>query len=203
MGTLDHLVVAAADLAEGRRWVEARVGVAMDDGGRHATFGTHNAVLSLGPDHYLEVIAVDPDAPPPTRPRWFDLDTDAMRRRLARGPALVHWVARVGSVVEVAEVADPLELSRGPNRWVIGVAPDGSMPLGGLAPSRILWRTPPPSTSLPDKGVRLDVLTLRTSGTDDLHAAVDDVTGPVDVRQGPVGLTARLSTPAGPVVLGG
>lgn len=28
---------------------------------------------------YLEVIAVDPDAPAPTRPRWFSLDDPTMQ----------------------------------------------------------------------------------------------------------------------------
>jgi len=152
VSTLDHLVVAAAGLEEGALWVEERLGVGLEAGGRHAAFGAHNRLLSLGPDCYLEVIAVDPDAPPPHRPRWFELDTAPMRERLADGPALVHWVVRVDSV---DEITDPLELSRGDNRWVIGVPPDGRMPLGGLAPSRILWRTPPPSTLLPDKEIRM------------------------------------------------
>ena len=77
VSALDHLVVAAADLEEGTRWVEERLGVGLEAGGRHTLFGTHNRVLSLGPDCYLEVIAVDPEAPPPparagsssTRPR--------------------------------------------------------------------------------------------------------------------------------------
>ena len=34
----------------------------LESGGRHPHMGTHNRLLSLGPDLYLEVIAVDPDA---------------------------------------------------------------------------------------------------------------------------------------------
>lgn len=199
VSTLDHLVVAAADLEEGARWVEERLGVGLDPGGRHAVFGTHNLVLSLGPDCYLEVIAVDPDAPPPARPRWFELDRPTMRERLAAGPALVHWVVRVDSV---DEISDPLELSRGDNRWVIGVRADGSMPLGGLAPSRILWRTPPPSTLLPDKGIRLNELRLSTREPAAMTDAVEGVTGPVVVLAGRPGLNATLDTPGGPVEVG-
>ena len=199
VSTLDHLVVAADDLEKGAQWVADRLGVGPEAGGRHAVFGTHNRLLSLGPDCYLEVIAVDPDAPAPDRPRWFELDTAAMRERLADGPALVHWVVRVDSV---DEIADPLELSRGDNRWVIGVPPDGRMPLSGLAPSRILWRTPPPSTLLPDKGVRLSQLVLSTGDPVLVSDAVSSVRGPVVVTEGPPGLSATLDTPTGPVEVG-
>lgn len=200
MSTLDHLVIAAEDLVEGIRWVEERVGASLEPGGQHAAFGTHNALLSLGPDCYLEVIAVDPAAPPPARPRWFELDTSPMRARLARGPALVHWVVRVDSV---DEISNPLELSRADNRWVLGVPPDGRMPLGGLAPSRILWRTPPPSTRLPDKGVRLEKLELTTPDPTELHRAVDDGVGPVLIASGRTGFAATLVFPSGRTVLRG
>jgi hypothetical protein len=196
VSTLDHLVVAAADLEEGARWVAERLGVGLEAGGRHAVFGTHNRLVSLGPDCYLEVIAVDPDAPSLDRPRWFELDTAAMRERLADGPALAHWVVRVDSV---DEIADPLELSRGDHRWVIGVPPDGRMPLSGLAPSRILWRTPPPSTLLPDKGIRLRQLELATREPTAVTAVVAGVRGPIVVMEGPPGLSATFDTPTGPV----
>ncbi|RXZ67275.1 VOC family protein [Agromyces albus] len=200
MSELDHLVVAAADLAEGARWVEERLGVAMDAGGRHEIFGTHNGVLSLGPDCYLEVIAVDPEAPAPARARWFELDTEAMRARLAGGPGLVHWVVRVPSL---ADEPDVMELRRGSNRWALTVAPDGRMPLAGLAPSRILWHTPPPATLLPDKGIRLDTLSISTPDVAALRPLVADVVGPIAVRPGDSGLAATFSTPSGPAAIGG
>ena len=200
MSELDHLVVAAADLADGTRWVEERLGVAMDAGGRHEVFGTHNRVLSLGPDCYLEVIAVDPQAPAPGRARWFELDTEAMRARLAEGPALVHWVVRVQSLAGERHV---MELSRGSNRWALTVAPDGRMPLGGIAPSRILWRTPPPATLLPDKGIRLDTLTISTPDVAALRPLLAGVVGPVAVRPGDSGLAATFSTQTGPATIGG
>ena len=86
---LDHLVVAARTLGEGAAWLEARLGVSLQPGGRHAHFGTHNRLLGLG-DCYLEVIAVDPDAPPPPSPRWFELDTLRLDT-----PRLIHWIVGV------------------------------------------------------------------------------------------------------------
>lgn len=40
MTTLDHLVIAARNLEEGRAWLEGRLGVSMQPGGEHASFGT-------------------------------------------------------------------------------------------------------------------------------------------------------------------
>src|SRR5215213_5147612 len=98
---LDHLVVACRSLDAGRAWCEATFGVAPQPGGRHALMGTHNLLLSLAseryPKAYLELIAIDPDAPTPTptptQPRWFDLD-DASLQAAIGTPRLVHWVAR-------------------------------------------------------------------------------------------------------------
>lgn len=198
MLTLDHLVVAAGDLASGRAWVEGLLGAPMEPGGRHETFGTHNAVLSLGPSAYLEVIAIDPAAPAPARPRWFELDSQAMRERLAGGPALIHWVVAVPSLSGDPEA---LELSRGPNRWTLTVAADGRMPLGGLAPSRLHWHTPPPPTSLPDRRIRLEVLELRASDPDAVRVAVVGVDAPVLVTTGGDRIRASLRTPRGRVTL--
>ncbi len=196
---LDHLVVAAADLDAGRDWLERKVGCPLEPGGRHTDYGTHNLLLSLGPSAYLELIAPEPGTSPP-RPRWFELDTPAMRTRLARGPALVHWVVRVGSL---AGVPDVRELSRGANRWALTVADDGSLPLGGVAPSLIEWHTPPPSLALPDRGVRLAELVLTTPDVALLEPRIADLDVAVRAESGPTALRARLTTPGGEVELVG
>jgi hypothetical protein len=139
----DHLVVAARTLEEGAAWVEAQLGVAPANGGRHATMGTHNRLLKLGAGRFLEVIAIDPEAPAPGRPRWFDLDAPFMRERLARGPDLIHWVERTddleGALREYSDSVEILSLSRGPYRWRIGVPRDGHRPGAGSLPTLIQW----------------------------------------------------------------
>ncbi|ACO46541.1 VOC family protein [Deinococcus deserti] len=198
---LDHLVVAARSLAEGRAWLEGRLGVPLQLGGEHETFGTHNALLSLGPDEYLEVIAINLAAPAPRRARWFALDDPAMRSHLEAGPALIHWVAQVDSLPPDQEA---LNLSRGENRWTLTVPADGQLPQGGVEPSLITWHTPPPPTRLTDQGVRLAVLRLGTPDPDGLRARLDGLhfSGPVEVYEAPQPeLGAMLDTPGGPVIL--
>src|SRR5580765_5547086 len=103
----DHLIVGAQALQQGCDWVEQQLGVRPQPGGKHVPMGTHNALLELGPRFYLEVIAVDPDGVPPSRPRWFDLDEPRMKAALAEGPQLAHWVARTNDIAAaVARLPD-------------------------------------------------------------------------------------------------
>jgi len=166
--TLDHLVVAARTLDEGGAWIESLLGVAPVPGGKHDTMGTHNRLLALGGPAYLEVIAIDPEAPAPSRPRWFSLDTPGMQERLARGPALIHWVVRTEALEdEVRRSREPLEVvafSRGPYRWRMGLPADGRLPGDGHLPTMIQWEgSAHPAASLPPSGCEL--LELVTAGS--------------------------------------
>ena len=206
----DHLVVAAARLDDGAAWVRDRLGVAMAPGGRHARMGTHNRLLRLGSGRYLEVIAIDPDAPAPDRPRWFGLDEPALQARLARAPRIVGWVARTLDIAwATARSTAPFgavePMSRGALRWRITIPADGAPPEGGALPSLIEWPAdrPHPAESLPDLGCRLARIEIGhpdTARIADALAAVgfDDEGGLVrTVEATHVGFTALIETPQG------
>jgi len=54
--------------------MEGRFGVRARAGGKHNGQGTHNALLGLGAQTYLEIIAPDPGQPTPSMPRPFGVD---------------------------------------------------------------------------------------------------------------------------------
>jgi hypothetical protein len=81
---IDHLVYGAPGLAGAVADLEERLGVRAQAGGQHIGLGTHNALLALGPQTYLEVIAPDPGQPEPSVPRPFGLGG------ISRG-GLVGW----------------------------------------------------------------------------------------------------------------
>jgi hypothetical protein len=153
----DHLVLAAHDLDAGAAWLESRLGVKLASGGKHLRMGTHNRLLGLGDGFYLELIAIDPDAVAPGRPRWFALD----RLPASDRPRLIHWVARSDDIeADAARSAEPpgeiLPMERGDYRWRITVPADGHLPGDGLLPTLIQWDVPfHPASRLPDAGCRL------------------------------------------------
>ena len=159
----DHLVVAALALAQGCDWVEHKLGVRPQPGGKHVAMGTHNALLGLGASLYLEVIAVDPEGAKPARPRWFDLDEPRMKAALAEGPQLVHWVARTSdigaAIARVPQLGVVTPMARGDLTWQITIPADGHRPGRGLVPTIIQWPgAQHPTDRLPDHGLRLAAL---------------------------------------------
>ena len=216
---LDHLIVAAASLAEGVAWCRDVLGIEPGPGGQHPLMGTHNRLLKIAtpwfPNAYFEIIAVDPQAAPPQRVRWFGLDEPAVRQRIAQGPYLLHAVAR-STQLDAHRLAllqmglqpgVPVKAGRetpqGPLAWQMLLRDDGQLLCGGALPTLIQWEGRHPAQAMPDSGVTLQSLTLR--GVPERAAEVLGLQG-VEVLPGPPpsaapALTAVLQTPRGEVTL--
>ncbi len=197
MLTFDHFAVTAATLEEGVDWVEAALGVKLAGGGKHALMGTHNRLLGLG-DIYLEVIAIDPEGTPPSRPRWFDID------RFEGPPRLTTWIARTDDLAAALAASPkgtgtPVSFARGDYRWQMAVPDDGILPFDSAFPALIHWQTPlHPTQSLPDVGVRLKTLTIAHPQAAALRAALALQDPRIQIVQGPQkAMTAIFTTPSG------
>jgi len=155
LAMLDHLVVAASNLEAGAAYMAERLGAEPGGGGQHAAMGTHNQLWRLG-EIYLEVIAIDPEAERPARPRWFGLD----KLNLTERPRLITWVARTQELAwvlnnELHPVRNVQSFSRGQYRWLFTLPPDGALIEGGLIPPLIEWQTAHPLEAMPDSGYTL------------------------------------------------
>jgi hypothetical protein len=197
MLTFDHFAITAATLQDGVDWVETALGVKLAGGGKHDLMATHNRLLGLG-DIYLEVIATDPEATPPGRPRWFDID------RFTGAPRITTWIARTDDLDAALAASpegtgEPTAFARGDYRWKMAVPASGILPFDSAYPALIQWQTPlHPTQSLPDVGVRLKTLTIAHPQAAALRAALNLDDPRIHIVQGAQkAMSATFQTPSG------
>ncbi len=199
----DHFAVSAETLDEGVAAVEAALGLPLGPGGQHARMATHNRLLGLG-DLYLEVIAIDPAAPPPDHPRWFDLDS------FAGPPRVTNWIARCDDLEAAAAAApegagQPMQFARDDLRWRMAVPGDGRLPFDNAFPAMIQWQgaaatTRHPTRRLADAGCRLKRFEIAHPEAEALRAALAPLIAEarVAVVPGPrPEMRAEIETPHG------
>lgn len=175
-------------------------------GGRHQGRGTHNALLGLGGQTYLEVIARDPEQDPPAGPLPFELET-------LTEPRLVGWALRVDGIDDFVERARRAGFDPGEVKRMGRVRPDGvrlawrltqDPPTGPsvLVPFVIDWLdNPHPSASAP-AGVTLAQLSAEHPDPESVRGPLRALEAGIDVVEGPrPALVAVLETPRGPVEL--
>lgn len=195
----DHIAISGETLSHAIDHVQDALGVSLQSGGKHDVFHTHNALLGLEDGLYLEAIAINPDAPKPTRARWFALDDFKGAARLS------NWICRTSDLASVLaqmpfDVGQPVSLQRDDLRWQMAVPHDGRLPFDNLAPALIQWQTTPhPATKLMASGCRLRRLTITHPIADQLNEALshfleDDR---IAFETGGASLTADFDTPHG------
>ncbi len=203
---VDHLVYAAPSLDAGIEAMAERLGVTAAYGGKHTGIGTHNALLSLGRSVYLEIIAPDPDQPPPKEPLPFGLAE-------LHEPGLVAWALAVSEIEARAESAraagyDPgtvIAMTRalpkgGELRWRLCLRRPAAG--DGLVPFLIQWEPGPhPSVSSPS-GCTLTDLTAEHPRPDDISRMTSAVGVDLPLAEAArPALIATIDCPRGTVVL--
>jgi hypothetical protein len=213
MNCLDHIVIAAHSLEQGAEYLRAILGVEVPAGGKHQSMATHNLVMPLGNDAYLEVIAIDPDAQAPRHPRWFALDTAHMRAAIREQPRLITWVINTTDLQSLAagagfDIGAPTALSRNALSWEFALPDDGRLLAEGMLPYCIQWHSSPhPSRSMADSGCLLQQLDIHHNRPRWLNDRLDAVEAShlVNIESLPDSetsyLEALIDTPNGRVVL--
>ncbi|HEX7252904.1 MAG TPA: VOC family protein [Thermoanaerobaculia bacterium] len=191
VGVVDHIVYGTPDLDLGIQRIEEALGVRASPGGQHPGRGTRNALLSLGPGRYLEIIGPDPEQPSPPTPRTFGIDELMV-------PRLVAWAARASDLDRQANEANRQGLALGdvasgsrkrPDGLLLSwrfTAPQAAMALGGgVVPFWIDWgQTPHPSGSAP-AGARLVGLRAEHPEPERIRSILEKMGIPLPVSAGP------------------
>jgi hypothetical protein len=200
--TLDHILLGCNNLDSGIAFVEAHTGIRATPGGAHPGAGTHNALLSLGERHYLEIIAPDPAQPDSTN------QLSLILTKLTE-PRLVGWAAHPANISVLAEklrnAGVPFEGPVAGSRkrpdghilhWqVLHLEDDAS----GLLPFFIEWGagTTHPSADSPS-GCRLSTFELITQNPDQLTKQTTLLSLNVAIKKGAEPqLHARILGPKG------
>ena len=204
---IDHLVLAAPDLAGLVAWFRGATAVVPTPGGAHLGRGTRNELVALGGTTYLELIGPDPEQPTPAGPRPFGIDALDRAR-------LVTWCLRPAVLLEDAVERmrahgwDPGEIASMRRRRPDGVLLDWRLTLRPMSadvaavPFLIDWLDSPHPTATLPAGAALSSLTASHPDPGRLRSLLDDLgETEVDVVDGPPSLTAELSTPLGSLTL--
>lgn len=81
---IDHIAYAVLDLEQACEKLEQRLGIRPVFGGYHRTQGTKNALLHLGGQIYLEILAIDHSNTAIQSARWMGID-------LIKTPKVTRW----------------------------------------------------------------------------------------------------------------
>ncbi|HJN91911.1 MAG TPA: VOC family protein [Dehalococcoidia bacterium] len=207
---LDHLVYSVPDLVAAVDELAARLDVRPVFGGRHDGRGTHNALLALGEQRYLEIIARDPSQADAPTPLPHELDGLTAAR-------LVTWAARAdgdhasGDIERRCEAAIAAGVDLGGVRPLSRALPSGSLlewrltgrPAAGdgLVPFLIDWGLASHPSGGAPQGCQLEDLRATHPEPDRIAAMLATMGESLAVELGPVALVATIESPNGRVRL--
>ena len=202
---LDHILYAGADRDEMIERFEALTGVRADIGGVHPGLGSRNALMSLGPDCYFELIAPDPaqDIPGSMGDGFKAFRTPRVFAYMIRASDLEHIQTElkaegIGSDLFAASRQTPAGRTL---RWRL-LMPH-SNPYGNCLPKFIDWldtRPLPGQTTV--SGCSLIDFQVGHPEADRLAALIKRIDVEIELnRADRPCLRARLMTPRGPLIL--
>jgi len=195
--SLDHILLGAADLEAGVAYIEKESGVRVAGGGSHPGAGTRNALLSLGTERYLEIIAPDPQQGGAHSPRLMELAD-------LKQPRLVGWAVHTKDIEAIARRLREAKIpAEGPNdgsrlrpngkvlHWRTLVLRDNH---AGLLPFFIEWGTGTvhPSMDAPS-GCKLASFEVQSQEDAQLRELFQKMRIEVTVRPGPGLLRAPIA----------
>tara|TARA_B110000003_G_scaffold44449_1_gene42048 strand:+ start:25 stop:693 length:669 start_codon:yes stop_codon:yes gene_type:complete len=162
MHKLDHIVFGARTLEEGTNFIEKKLDIKLSEVGYHDFMGTHNRVVKVDKDIYLEVIAIDPSSKFPNGNRWFNLDNPILQKKLEYSPQMIGYVIETKDKEILKHFCTPIQASRGNYKWNFAMPNLDSnffnkeLIENGIIPSLINWKSSKPITQMKDNQFSLN-----------------------------------------------
>jgi len=197
---IDHLMWACSDLETGITEIERLSGVKAEYSGSHTGLGTRNALMSLGDDCYLEILAPDPE----------QSLTDNFGGRLANlnESGLLSWAVSYRGLARLKNELTAKEITTGSIRRTTRVSAKGEPLTWELlfiknlpgAPFFIDWLDCVHPAQTSPKGCVLRGLKVPTSDRSSYNKVFGDIDG-LELAEGDANPTATVQTPRGEIVI--
>jgi len=166
MHKLDHIVLGCNTLREGTDYLEKKLGLSLSEIGYHHHMGTHNRVIKISKNIYLEVIAIDPNANKLKHFRWFNLDNKRQQARLKISPQIIGYVIE-NKDPDILKFYNPFfEASREDYQWEFAIPKSDNNLINenliesGLVPSLIKWKSKKPVYQMVNNHFKLDKIQI-------------------------------------------
>ena len=150
MHKLDHIVFGAYTLEEGTEFVENLLKAKLSDIGYHKDMGTHNRVIRISDEVYLEVVAIDPQLKNLKNKKWFNLDNFDLQSKLKKSPQIIGYVIEINNINVLKYYDSFFDASRANYRWKFAMPThdknilDSELIQTGTIPSLISWKSEKP-----------------------------------------------------------
>ena len=206
---IDHIIIGTANLISGTNILETKLNAKFSPGGEHHIMGTHNNLLKLQSDIYLEIIANNPNVDNPSRQRWFSLDEIRVKEKITYSPRALSWVIQVENIEDTIKKCrynpgEIVKISRGELTWKITVPSNGMLIDNGVLPSLIEWPNGQhPSTKITNKKVSISKLSLFHPEPNKIKSIISDLieSDLIHILEGFPKIEFILTSPNGKVLI--
>ncbi len=161
MHKLDHIVFGSLTLEEGTEFIENILQAKLSDIGYHKDMGTHNRVIRIGKNVYLEVVAIDPKIRILNDRIWFNLDNPNLQSKLKKSPQIIGYVIESKNI-NITKYYDPFfRASRNNYEWHFAMPTfrnnilDSEIIETGIIPSLITWKSEKPINQMKENQFEL------------------------------------------------
>ena len=166
MHKLDHIVFGARSLEEGTNFIEKKLDIKLSEVGYHDFMGTHNRVVKVDKDIYLEVIAIDSSSKSPNENRWFNLDNPILQKKLEYSPQMIGYVIETKDKEILKHFCAPIKASRGNYKWNFAMPNlesnffNKELIENGIIPSLINWKSNKPVYEMKNNQLSLNKIEI-------------------------------------------